>query len=104
MSRKCIHKKMAPVKFSLIITSFLIGTIPILKNPREGLVPYGAKLLWGVALIYDFYTSFKGNTTFILTDFDHTQIQQILIAIGLTLFVSSSPIAISHYVYDVESI
>lgn len=39
--------------FGLLISAFLLGTMPLLNNPREELIIMGGKLLWFLALLYD---------------------------------------------------
>ncbi len=84
------------VIFGLIISAFLIFTIPILNNTDDDLIAIGAKILWFLAVCYDLYTSFTGNKTFIAEQAASGNIERILITAGMTIFVSSSPIGISY--------
>lgn len=86
--------------FGLIISGFLLSTMLILKNPKDDIIIMGAKALWFLALGYDLYTSFTGNQSLIAESSSSDEIGQLAITIGMTLFVSSSPIAISYITYD----
>ena len=88
------------IGFSLLLGGFLLYTIPIIKNPSEDLIPVGAKVLWFLAICYDVFTSFTGNMEIILGN--STGVQKVLLAIGLTIFVCSSPIGLSKVIYDFE--
>lgn len=90
------------VIFSVIITTFLIKTIPIIYNPHDDILHLGAKILWSLAMLYDLFTSFLGNKALVETDNSEFGIAQVVITIGLTIFVSSSPIAISYLLYMPE--
>ena len=82
--------------FGIIISSFLIFTIPILDNDDDDLIAIGSKILWFLAVCYDLYTSYTGNRTFIAEQAASGNIEKILITVGMTIFVSSSPIGISY--------
>jgi hypothetical protein len=89
------------VIFGVMISSFLVATIPLLENPSQHPIIYGAKFMWLLAVSYDLYTSFMGNLTFIVDGAQVGDIAQKVITIGITLFVSSSPIAISYLLNEV---
>ncbi len=91
------------ILFGVIITSFLLNTMPLLKNPKDDLIILGGKLLWFLAFGYDLFTSFTGNIEFI-TQSASNDIAQISITVGLTIFVSSSPITISYIISETDSI
>ncbi|HAQ65307.1 MAG TPA: hypothetical protein DCR43_05590 [Bacteroidales bacterium] len=86
------------ILFGILLSAFLIRTIPIIKNPdNEDIIAVGAKVLWFLAILYDIYTSFTGNFDLILGQV--AGLQKIIIAIGLTIFVSSAPIGLSNTIY-----
>ena len=87
------------VIFGIMISAFLVFTLPILENDDENLVTTGAKILWFLAICYDLYTSYTGNQTFITEQATAGNIQKIIITVGMTIFVSSSPIGISYLMY-----
>lgn len=71
--------------------------------------------MWFLAFIYDLYTSFIGsinlmlkekmghaNLAPILSHMGETDMPQLVVIIGLTLFISASPIAISFLLYEAE--
>lgn len=89
------------IGFAFILTGYLIRTIPIIRNPSEEMIPVGAKVLWFLAICYDLFTSFTGNMDLILNNVGGPQ--KVILAIGLTLFVSSSPIGLSRIIYDADS-
>lgn len=86
--------------FAVFLAAYLLHTIPIIKNPSEELIPVGAKILWFLAILYDLYTSFKGNVELILSN--ATGMEKVIIAIGLTVFVSSAPIGVSKLYFEKE--
>ena len=86
------------ILFGVLIAVFLIRTIPIIRNPHEDIIAIGAKVLWFLAILYDLYTSFTGNFDLILGQVAGTQ--KIIIAVGLTIFVSSAPIGFSSLLYS----
>ncbi len=90
------------ILFGLIISSFLIHAIPIMKNPQEDFISIGAKILCFFAIGYDLYTSFVGNQDLVLNQ-GSGGFSQIFITVGLTLFVSAAPIGISKLLYDTEA-
>lgn len=86
------------VLFGILLSAFLIRTIPIIQNPdNEDIIAVGAKVLWFLAILYDLFTSFTGNHDLVLGEV--AGIQKIIIAIGLTIFVSSAPIGLSSVFY-----
>ena len=89
------------IGFGLILTGFLLRTIPIIKNPSDELIPVGTKVLWFLAIGYDVFTSFTGNMEIILSN--STGTQKVILAIGLTIFVCSAPIGLSKLYYEPES-
>lgn len=89
------------IGFALILTGYLLRTIPIIKNPSEELIPVGAKVLWFLAILYDIFTSFTGNMDLILGN--ATGVQKVLVAIGLTIFVCSAPIGLSKLWFDPDN-
>lgn len=87
------------VIFAIMIAGLLIFTIPIWKNSKDDFIATGAKGLWLLALLYDFYTSFMANRDFIIQGFD-ANVHQLVITVGITIFVTSAPIGISYFVYN----
>lgn len=87
------------VLFGLLISSFLLRTIPIIKNPSDDLIPTGAKVLWFLAVLYDLFTAFMGNFDLVLSQ-TASGVQKIIIAIGITIFICSAPIGLSSVYYD----
>ncbi len=87
------------ILFGLIISGFLINSVKIMSNPSEELFPVAAKILCIAAIGYDLYTSFVGNQDLILNN-NSNGFSQLFITIGLTIFVSAAPIAISKILYD----
>lgn len=88
------------ILFGLLITGFLLRTIPIIKNPKEDLISVGSKGLWFLAILYDLFTAYTGNFDLILGNAGGTQ--KIIVAIGLTVFICSAPIGLSKLVFDPE--
>lgn len=86
------------ILFGSIISMLLLNTVPIMTNPRQDLFSLGVKLLWFLALVYDFYTAYVGNKTY-LTGGTITN-PQVAITLGLTIFVVSAPIFISHSYFE----
>lgn len=89
------------IGFALLLTGFLIRTIPIIKNPSEELIPAGTKVLWFLAICYDIFTSFTGNMDLILGN--STGLQKVVLAIGITIFVCSSPIGLSKLIFESDN-
>lgn len=87
------------VVFAVMLTTFLIKTIPIMYHPKTDLLHTGAKILWGLAMLYDIFTSFVGNKNLIESGDSSFGLAQVVVTIGMTIFVSSSPIAISYLLY-----
>ena len=87
------------ILFGLLITSFLIRTIPIIKNPSEDLIPVGAKVLWFLAVGYDLFTAYMGNFDIILNQ-TVDGVQKVVIAIGITIFICSAPIGLSRLYFE----
>jgi hypothetical protein len=88
------------ILFGLLLTAYLIRSIPIIKNPSEEIIPVGAKILWFFAILYDLFTAYTGNFDLVLGNVGGTQ--KIIIAIGLTIFICSSPIGLSQLLYKSE--
>ena len=90
------------ILFAVMITSMLVKTIPIIYNPKEDLLHIVAKIMWGLAVLYDVFTSFMGNRGLIETSNSDFGFAQAVVTIGMTIFVTSSPIAISYLLYMAE--
>lgn len=89
------------VMFSLLLSGYLLQTIPIIKNPSEDLIPVGAKVLWFLAFLYDLFTAYKGNFDLVLGNVGGEE--RIALAIGLTLFICSAPIGLSQLLFKPDS-
>jgi hypothetical protein len=87
------------IVLGMIITTFLIYTFPIIYHYTENLLFLAAKILWLLALLYDLFTSFIGVKDILIESNSEFGFSQILITIGLTIFVSSCPIFISYIFY-----
>jgi hypothetical protein len=85
--------------FTVMLMQCLIQTIPIMFNQKEDLLHIGAKILWILAILSHIFTSFIGNKKLIYSGDSSFDLAQIVIIIGMTLFVSSAPITISYLLY-----
>ena len=79
--------------FTIIILGFLYNTSKIL-NYTMNHIGVSLKFLWFFAVVYDLTTSYLGNIIFLLNN-NEPNSMQIVILMGLTFFVSSSPILLS---------
>lgn len=82
----------ASLLFSALIFSFVLNTRRVMKWKR-GVVGGVAKFFWAIALGYDLYTSWVGNSALIVRGSGTAAETAILI--GLTLLVTASPILLS---------
>lgn len=89
------------IAFALLLTAYLIRSIPIIKNPSEELIPIGAKILWFLAILYDIFTAYTGNFDLVLGNTDSGP--KIIISIGLTIFISSAPIGLSQLLFSTDN-
>lgn len=89
------------ILFALLLAAYLLQTVPIIKNPSTDLIPVGAKVLWFLAILYDLFTSYKGNFDLVLGNVGGAE--RIILAIGLTLFICSAPIGLSKLLFDADS-
>ncbi|HMQ54084.1 MAG TPA: hypothetical protein PKE64_14475 [Anaerolineae bacterium] len=78
--------------FSMLIMAFMLNTMRLMRWHR-GFATSIAKVFWFVALIYDFYTSWVGNSNLITQNRGDTA--EIFMLIGLSLLVIASPILLS---------
>lgn len=78
--------------FSMLILAFMLNTVRIMRWQR-GFATNVAKMFWFVALIYDFYTSWVGNSDLITQNRGDTV--EIVMLLGLSLLVIASPILLS---------
>jgi hypothetical protein len=85
--------------FTVMLMQYLIQTIPIMFNQKEDLLHIGAKILWILAILSHIFTSFIGHKKLIESGDSSFDLAQIVITIGMTLFVSSAPIIISYLIY-----
>jgi hypothetical protein len=83
---------LAALVFTALVLGFLLATMRIFRW-QSGFAGFLLKFFWFVALCYDFYSSWVGNTNLIVGE-TSTPAQTFLI-IGFTLLVISSPILLS---------
>lgn len=88
------------ILFGVMIASLLLLSIPIVRNPKTDIVTLVPKILLGIAICYDLFTSFTGNQRLIANE--DSSFGQTIVVLGMTLFVSSSPMAISYLIHEVE--
>ena len=79
----------ASIAFGLVILALLASTLWIWK--KEGVFGLGFKIFWCISIIYDLATSWNGNLSLLFQG--RVNGVQYLLLIGLTLFMSLSPIA-----------
>jgi len=89
------------IAFALLLTAYLLRSIPIIKNPSDEIIPVGAKILWFLAILYDIFTAYTGNFDLVLGNIGGGQ--KIIISIGLTIFISSAPIGLSQLIFNTDS-
>lgn len=75
--------------FSGLVLGFLLNTRRIL-GPQEGIIALFTRFFWLLALFYDLYTSWIGNSNLIVPE--RTTTAETIILVGLTLLVSGSTI------------
>lgn len=90
------------VVFALMLALLLVKTIPIMYHPNKDLLHTSAKVLWGAAISYDMFTSFIGNKSLIESTGSTFDIPQLAVVVGMTVFVSSSPVVISYLLYSAD--
>lgn len=78
------------VIFALVIFGILIWT-PVFLDAGT-FIPF--KVLWFLALLYDFYTSLIGNKAFVIQSELNTN--QTIIIFGVALFITSTPVMLSY--------
>lgn len=83
----------ASLLFSALVFTILLNTKRIMMA-LGGFMGGMAKFFWFIAIGYDFFTSWVGNSQLIVGD--RRNAAQTLILIGLTLLVVSSPILLSE--------
>ncbi len=86
------------ILFGLVISAFLLRTIPIIKNPKSDFLSLGGKGLWLLAILYDLFTAYTGNFDLVLGNTGGTE--RNIISIGLTLFICAGPIGLSNLIYN----
>jgi hypothetical protein len=84
---------MASLLFSALILGFVLNTRTIMRW-HSGFVSGITKFFWFVALSYDLFTSWIGNSALILRARD-MEATTFIILLGLTLLVTASPILLS---------
>jgi hypothetical protein len=82
----------AALLFAALIMSFILNTRRIMQW-RSGFVGGIVKVFWFVALACDFYTAWVANVDLLTRGQESTA--ELIIVIGLTLLVTSSPILLS---------
>ncbi len=88
------------ILFGILITAFLLSSIQILRNSDEDFVTVGAKVLWFLALLYNIYCTFLGNWSLLLNNNTDNSLASVILTIGVTIFITSSPIAISQLLIE----
>jgi hypothetical protein len=83
----------ASLLFCALVLTLLLNTKRIMRS-LSGLMGNMTKFFWFVAIVYDFFTSWVGNSQLIIGD--KRNAGQTVILIGLTLLVVSSPILLSE--------
>jgi hypothetical protein len=83
----------ASLLFSALVLTLLLNTRRIMRS-LSGFMGSMAKFFWFIAIGYDFFTSWVGNSRLIVGD--RRNAAQTLILIGLTLLIVSSPILLSE--------
>jgi apolipoprotein N-acyltransferase len=83
----------AALLFSALVLTLLLNTKRIMRS-LSGLMGNMAKFFWFIAIFYDFFTSWVGNSQLIIVG--ERNAAQTVILIGLTLLVVSSPILLSE--------
>lgn len=78
--------------FSGLIFGFVLNTKRLMRW-KGGFVSGVAKFFWVIALGYDLYTSWIGNSALVVRG--NGSATKIIILIGLTLLVTASPILLS---------
>lgn len=85
--------------FTAMVAAMLFYTYEIHKNPSTEVFSGLFRVLWILAWLYDVWTAFTGNTEYLLKmDYKNLTTQnwkQLLVLVGLTIFVSSCPIILS---------
>jgi hypothetical protein len=83
----------ASLLFSALVLTLLLNTRRIMRS-LSGFMGSMAKFFWFIAIGYDFFTSWIGNSKLIVGGSRNAA--QTVILIGLTLLVVSSPILLSE--------
>jgi hypothetical protein len=83
----------ASLLFSALVLTLLLNTKRIMRS-LSGLMGGLTKFFWFIAIVYDFFTSWVGNSQLIIGN--ERNAGQTVILIGLTLLVVSSPILLSE--------
>lgn len=86
---------MAALLFSALIFGFVLNSRTIMKW-HSGFISGITKFFWFVAVSYDLFTSWIGNSALILRARD-MEATTVIILIGLTLLVTASPILLSAF-------
>jgi len=90
------------VAFALVILGFLVGTLELLERYEDwhAFVVCLVSFFWLSAFGYDLFTSYVGNCRFIIGG--SLNASKTFILIGLTVFISVSPVCLSYLWKDME--
>jgi hypothetical protein len=89
-----------PIILSILCAVFvggiLINTVPVISNPSDDVLTTGSKGLWGLCLVYDFYTAYVGNSDLTSAGGEG---RGIFILILMTAITVACPITISYILF-----
>ncbi|MDF1753559.1 MAG: hypothetical protein P1U89_12345 [Verrucomicrobiales bacterium] len=83
----------AGVLLTITVMSMLLSTRRII-GMREGFVGKVLTGTWVIALVYDFYTSWMGNSQYLLHE---TKPSALFLVLGLTILCVAAPILLSAF-------
>jgi hypothetical protein len=86
---------LAALIFTALMLGFLLASMRIFRW-RGGFSGVVLKFFWFVALVYDFYASWVGNTGLIVGETTPRTSAQGFMIVGFTLLVTSSPVLLSY--------
>ncbi len=93
-----MNKALAAAGFSLVIVLLLLSAKAVVTTGWHIMF----RVIVGVTFLYDIFTSYMGNQSFIMSTSD-TTISQFFILFGLTLVVSGSTIAIPYLLEESQN-
>jgi hypothetical protein len=91
MVTKDINKTIASIGFSLVIVLLLLSAKAVVTTGWHIMF----RILVGITFMYDVFTSYMGNQSYIIQSSEST-VSQFFILLGLTLVVSGSTVAIPY--------